>query len=590
MRKGKMKWIILAIIALIIIVAITVLIIRQNQLQYEIEEITDFKYSILIKNGKYGVIDKQANIIIEANYDAIQIPNPSKPIFICMGEYNAEQKKYKTTVLNDKGETIFPEYENIQAIPLDTGIEEVPYEKSVLQYSQNGKYGLIDFNGKKITEPIYDKISSINYKEGTFLVKEEDKVGAINMKGTTVIKSEYETITSDNYYHETTKNKTTGFIVSQKTEDGYRYGYIDYRGNIILKPEYTELERVTEIADNKDIYFIAFKEGQAGLLKNKKVVLNYEYEDIQYNSLNNIFVIQRNGKQGAVTREGNTIIHPEYDSILFGGIYIDAKKGEEIFVFDLQGNKIENNNIISMTKTDNPNYYIAIDKNDIYMIVDQNGNTIVDNNYSYIEYLPGDYFIVARDGKNGVINASGKSVIELKYTSIFKLNDTNLLQAEISSTHTVDLYNKEMKQIAGMNSATVTTRDNYIMLASYEDFAYYDFNGNQVEAKQIFEKNTLFAKKINGKWGFTDKEGNLKVQNEYDMATDFNEYGYAGIQKNGKWGVIDTNGNVLQKPIYELEWIQPTFLGKYYRVQTWYGEARYSDDIQETDLPKNAEE
>ena len=182
MRKGKMKWIILAIIALIIIVAITVLIIRQNQLQYEIEEITDFKYSILIKNGKYGVIDKQANIIIEANYDAIQIPNPSKPIFICMGEYNAEQKKYKTTVLNDKGETIFPEYENIQAIPLDTGIEEVPYEKSVLQYSQNGKYGLIDFNGKKITEPIYDKISSINYKEGTFLVKEEDKVGAINMK------------------------------------------------------------------------------------------------------------------------------------------------------------------------------------------------------------------------------------------------------------------------------------------------------------------------------------------------------------------------------------------------------------------------
>ena len=78
-----------------------------------------------------------------------------------VANYDVEQKKYKTTVLNEKNEKILTQYEAVQAIPLDAGIEEVPYEKSVLQYHENGKVGLIDFTGKKITEAIYDKITSI---------------------------------------------------------------------------------------------------------------------------------------------------------------------------------------------------------------------------------------------------------------------------------------------------------------------------------------------------------------------------------------------------------------------------------------------
>ena len=68
------------------------------------------------------------------------------------------------------------------------------------------------------------------------------------------------------------------------TQDGYRYGYINYRGKVILKPEYTELERVTEIADEKELYLIAFKEGQAGLIKNKKALFR-----AFFNSLLNLY-------------------------------------------------------------------------------------------------------------------------------------------------------------------------------------------------------------------------------------------------------------------------------------------------------------
>lgn len=577
--KGKIKWIIIGIIVVAIITIVAIWTVNEMQLSYKIEEIKDINYTTLVHEGKYGVIDKTGTIVVEPIYNAIQIPNPSKPVFVCIGEYDEENKQYITKVFNDKNEQLFQQYEGIQVIQLETNIETNPYEKNTLVYKKDGKYGLMDIQGKEITKPIYEEINSVKYKEGTFTIKQDGKVGVINLKGKIIIKPEYETIMSDNYYNEKTKNKTTGFIVSNKTQEGYLYGYVNYRGKVILDTEYTELERVTAIANEKDLYFIAFKNGQAGLLKDKKVILNYEYQDIQYSSSNDIFVVQRNSKQGVVSKEGNTIVNTTYDSIVFGGMYINAKKGNNLYLFDLNGGSVEDKNIISKISTGNPNYFITVDENDIYSIVDKEGKVLIDNNYSYIEYLPGDYFIVARDGKNGIIDISGKSVVELAYTSIFHLNDTNLLQAEKIETKTIDLYSETMNKIASMSNATITTEDNYIMLASENDFSYYDFSGNKLNAKDIFKNNRLFAKKINDKWGFVDQNGNVVIENKYEMVTDFNEYGYAGIKLDGKWGVIEqTNHQIIQEPIYEIDWVQPSFINKYYRIRSWHGDARYSDD------------
>lgn len=575
----RIRWIIISVLTIIVLAIGIMAIVNELNVHYKIEEISEYNYFILEQNGKYGVIDKSGNIVIDADYEAVQIPNPSKDIFICIKEYNQDTKEYATVVYNGKKEEILSNYNNVQAVAIFTNINSTPYERSVLTYKENGKYGLIDLQGKEITKPIYDEISSINYKEGTFLVKQNEQEGIINMKGKTIIKCEYESVTSDNYYNEDQNNEKAGFIVSKKTDDGYRYGYINYRGSKIVKPIFTQLERVTEISDDKNIYFIAFKDGQAGLLKNNKEIVNYEYEDIQYNVLSDVFIIQRNGKYGATTREGKTILYPEYSSVYTGGIYINAVKDNVIEVFDLQGNKIETD-INSKIKTENSNYYITIDKNNIYKVVDANENVIINNDYNYMEYLPGDYFIVARDSKNGVVDINGKSVIELKYDSISRINETNILQAETNKS--IELYNLNMKKITTMSNATIKeVKDDkeYILLFSENDFKYLDKDGNILKAQELFKENNLFAKNVNGKWGFVDKNGNLKVQNKYEVVTDFNKYGFAGIKKDGKWGVIDQEGHIVQEPIYELKWNMPEFIGKYYRVNAWYGDARFSDKV-----------
>ena len=55
----------------------------------------------------------------------------------------------------------------------------------------------------------------------------------------------------------------------------------------------------------------------------------------------------------------------------------------------------------------------------------------------------------------------------------------------------------------------------------------------------------------------------------------------AGIKKDGKWGVIDENGQIVQEPIYELDEISPSFIGKYYKVDEWYGNVYYTNEVDE---------
>ena len=156
------------------------------------------------------------------------------------------------------------------------------------------------------------------------------------------------------------------------------------------------------------------------------------------------------------------------------------------------------------------------------------------------------------------------------------------ITVKAETNKSIELYNLNMKKITTMSNATIKeVKDDkeYILLFSENDFKYLDKDGNILKAQELFKENNLFAKNVNGKWGFVDKNGNLKVQNKYEVVTDFNKYGFAGIKKDGKWGVIDQEGHIVQEPIYELKWNMPEFIGKYYRVNAWYGDARFSDKV-----------
>lgn len=328
----------------------------------------------------------------------------------------------------------------------------------------------------------------------------------------------------------------------------------------------------------KNIYLIAYQDGQAGLLRNNKIILNHEYEDITYNSYNDVFVVQRNGKQGIADREGKIKLDTKYTNISFGGIYVNVTEDETDKVLDLNGNEITDG-FISRMPTEDGEHSIVYGEDEVYKIIDNAGNVVIDRNYTYIEELENNYFIVANYSNNGIIDLTGKSLIELRYSSIFKLDNTDLLQANISSTNTISLINSNMEIIATMEDASIEVNDNYIRLYSETENRYFDSTGKELTAQELFPDHSLYARKIDDTWGFVDKEGNIVIQNEYDMVTEFNEYGFAGIKVENKWGVINESGEIVQEPIYELESISPTFIGKYYKEEEWYGNNYYTNTV-----------
>jgi len=574
--KNNKTILLIIIIAILIIIGI---IIFNNRLSYKIEKVTDIKYNILFQNNKYGVIDNQGNIIIESIYDSIQIPNPSKPVFICMSNYDIVAKQYEIKVLDDKKQEILTQYKDVQALPTEITSDGIPFEKSVLRYKENDKYGLISLDGKKIVEPIYNSITAMNLREGIMLVKKDDKFGLINIKGKTIIEPKFDQITVDSYYISDSDNKDLGFIVREKTEDSYKYGYYTSKGKKLLNTEYSEIRRINEVKDDKHVYLFVSKNGQEGIVKDKKTIIKCEYEDVSYNAYNNMFIIQKNSKRGVADIKGKIIISPQYDNILFGGMYINASKDGNVKILTLNGQEAKDQSIYSKTITEDKKYYITIDKNSTYKVMNTKDEVIIDNNFTYIEYLRDGFFIVAKDGKNGIINSEGKTIADIEYNSIFKLNKTEITQANVNATNTAILYDKKMNVVCSMQNANIITKDNYIQIENDVERKYFDFDGKELQYKEIEPNNKLFATKTNGKWGFADSQGSIVIANEYDMVTEFNKQGFAGIKKNELWGVINLNGEVVQKPVYNIKWSDPNFIGKYYEAGIWNSLRYYSDKI-----------
>lgn len=576
----KKKVIVVLSIIILIIGIISIIKYNKNKSKFSntIEQISEVNYFLLMQNNKYGVINKNGDIVVDPIYDVVEIPNASKPVFICKGNYDQNSGEYNIQVFNDKKEPILYQYYTVEAIKLNNVESNGNYEKSVLKYKSDNKYGLIDFSGNKITDAIYDSIEGFNYREGILLVKKSDKYGIINIKGASIIKPKYDEILCDEYYTTDSKYDKSGYIVGTKTDKGMRYGYIDgIKRKQILKNEYNDIYRITDKIDDNNIYLVAFKDGKAGVYQNKKKIINNEYEDILYDANNDLLTLQKTSKQGVSKFDGTTIIPIEYDNIFFAGEYINAQKGDKIDIYNFDGTK-ENSEYISRKSVADKKYEIVSTSDDKYKIINNENNKVIDDNYQYVQYLFKNYFSVTKDNKYGIIDSDGNTILDFKYNIVQLLENSNVIQI-IDDKSNIELLDENLKSIIKIKDANIYTYDNYFKVYSDDSVQYFDKSGKKLESKDVFPNNKLFAYKERNKWGFKDKDGNIVVKPIYDMVTEFNEYGYAGIKSKNKWGSINENGDVIKEPTYEVESnIIPSFIKEYYQVDLGYGEPYYTNE------------
>ena len=558
-----MKKVIIGICVVIIIVGIIVFLAttkfgKSKVFELDYPEEIAYQYFVLYSGDKAGVIDRSGNLLIEAKYQDVFIPNQSKDVFFTY----TDEDNYK--ILDKDGNELFKDYEEITYLETSEPTELV-LEKNVLRYKKDNMYGLIDLEGNVITEAIYEKISSLTNKPGNLLVKKEGLCGVINSKGEEIIPIKYNSITGDDFCLEAYGYALSGYIVSIKTDTGVMYGYIDYTGEEILKTEYETISRVLEYEDKDDIYLVVRSNGKKGVFKNGKQIINFNYQSINYSNKANIFVVEKTGKYGFYTNKGNEILAPQYTKYQVVGNYISVQKDGENKLFDLYGNLINTDTYLSMIEVENSSYFIAVKENGYYSVISKEFQR--EGDYTFITYAFDDYFIfTTTDGKTGVLDVWNGIKIEPTYNSILNVEDTKVLEARNDETGEVDIYNSKLEKVSTIAGGIVEkVAGNYVVVYSNSQMQYFDKEGKQVKNTEVYPNNEIYSiQSEEGKWGFCNKSGEIVVNCEYDIVSELNEYGFSAIKKDNKWGVVNSKGEIVLDASHEIEtYYFPIFVGKY---------------------------
>jgi hypothetical protein len=115
------------------------------------------------EKGQCGIIDKTGNWVIKPIYELANVASPNYAIVNVKNGFKM-QIDFTGNILNQH---VFDEIErliytkNIKDVSSDNYIE---YPTSYFKYKVNYKVGLMDMNGKIITQPIYHEISALDEK------------------------------------------------------------------------------------------------------------------------------------------------------------------------------------------------------------------------------------------------------------------------------------------------------------------------------------------------------------------------------------------------------------------------------------------
>ena len=457
-----------AVIIAIIVIIMFIFIIK-NVLSNNEETNKEYEYFAVYSSNKWGVINQEGNIVIEPSYqEMIIIPDKTKDIFICMYNVNEETGEYKTKALNSKNEEIFTDYEQIEVLENSDKNDNIWFEEGILRVKKNGKYGLIDLEGKEVLSCEYDEITTLDGIENSLILVKDNKKGLANDKGSIIIEPLYKDIIN---LGETYKE---GYITID--EQG-KYGLISTTKKQILENKFDEIKQI--YLNN---YYIVVENGE-------EKIINSSGEEILKGTSNKIqsatqkgFIIKENDLYGEIDTTGEKLIETEYQELkeLKENTYL-AKKNDKYGIID----EVQNIKIpfeyTGITYNDKANLFIAEDENYNTSIFDKDYNKKIEG------------MLIEVDTENSYIRMRIND--EYKY---YNFNCEEKSNTEILADNTLFLSKKDGKY------GYVDKKGNVVVECIYDDATEQNQYG-------------YVAVKKNGLWGSLNSEGKEIIEAKYNL-------------------------------------------------------------------------
>lgn len=447
-------------------------------------------YFVMYEENKWGILGSNGNVVINPMYQEMPIVvDKTKDVFLCTYDINEDEGTYKTKVVNKENLEIWTNYEKIEALENYDKDNNLWYEKNVLKVQKDGKWGLINLDGKEISEIVYDDIKTLKGVENSIIVIKDGNYGLLNSKGVKILDTNYNDILrfGEDYIN--------GYIVINSDN---KYELVNNSGEKILQNSYDKIENIYS-----DKYFVVIEDGKKEVINKSgdKIIVDGFDEINQIANSGVIFV--KSSKYGLMNFEGTTIIEPEYDEIKeINTDIFSVKKDGKVGVVDKDKNEKVAISFLDITYNKKAGIYIAEDEN--------YNSSILNSNF------------------------------EVKLVGILsEMNTENgYMKLKISDDYKYYNFKFEEKKIQDI------LQNNKIYLSKKDGkYGYVDNKGNVIveyiyDDAQELNKYGYAAVKKDNKWGAIDKEGKIVIEPTYNLENNLK------IDFIGKWHLgFDLNMN-----------------------------------------------
>lgn len=509
-------------------------------------------------NNRWGLLNLKKEFVTKAEYEKL---------IYASGEYIVATKKInpaltKTGCLNLRGEIKIPfQYDGINI----NGLRAIVFNLHNGQYS----YGLTDLENHLIIPVVYNNI----YPLGTLRYAVENKFGKIALFGEDGRAITEYKIDSISPY---TRSKA---IIHQNLNQGL----LDREGNMEAEPIYQSIK----IMDDKVL----------GLLHHEWIILN-EQNEIQLKfQAENItpatgkWIYEYSQKYGLLDSSLNVLLPAQYDHLASCGnhkLFVASKKGKyglidsgnTVFIpFIYDSLILEGETIRAYRKTDG------------WSLTNLAQSFKTQKNYDRIETRAENLYPVKNYGYWGALNEAGEEIIHCVFDSLFEIsknqvvvkfkNQFGIINSQEDWLVAPQAYelklvndscylqlqpqNKFLKKLSGeviyfTDNPIEFKNDYWIETLPDGTIKIIDCQGRLLQRtdplridklEEVYpESEGMRGIKRDGKFGFIDSRGRLRIANRYDGIGEFHE-GLAAVKLIGKWGFLNQQDQIVINPNFE---------------------------------------
>lgn len=510
-------------------------------------------------NNQWGILNLKKKFITKAEYE--ELTYASGEFIIVRKKINPAQSK--AGCLNLRGEIKIPfQYDGIDI----HGLRAIVFTLNQAKFL----YGLVDLENRSILPLQYKNI----YPLGTLRFAVENTAGKIGLYGEDGRAITGFTIDSISQFHESRA------VIFQ----GLQQGLMDREGKTLLEPIYHSIKIMDEekVAVRKPHEWLLVNQNNETQLKifadkilpaaNEKIIysnagkyglLTHTLETFlpaQYDHLRPLtkdhYIVRKNGKSGVIRSDNSITIPLLYDSLVAEEPLLRAfKKTTGWSLVDIHHNIKTQKNYEWIGPICQQLY--PVKNNGYWGALNDDSEEIIHCVFDSLQEISTDRLVVKFKNQYGIITAQENWLVAPQPYPLSLVNDSCYLQ--------IQSQNKFLKKFTG---EIIYFTDNKIEFNTDHWTEYLpdgtrktiDYQGrilNRVEPPALDKLQEIFPEqegmrgiKRDGKFGFIDSRGRLRIANRYDGIGTFQE-GLAAIKLIGKWGFVNMQDQIVINPNFE---------------------------------------